>query len=817
MINKFSKILLLLFFFNSYNLLFANEQFEFNVKEIQVTNEGNLFKGLKRGSAYTNKNNTIITADIFEYNKITNILKATGNVKIEDKIKNYIINSDYIIYNKNKEEIFSKGETKANIESKYQISSYDIFLDRKKNILKSNHKSIILDNQFTQYETDTLNYSIDSNVFKGSNIKISTNINESNEEKELYFFSDGIFNLKKKDFVARDTKIYIKKNIFNKTDNDPRIYGKSSKKIGNITKINKGVFTSCKLTDTCPPWSIQAKSIVHDKEKEDIIYNHPILKVYDFPIIYFPKFSHPDPSVIRRSGFLQPLFNNSNVLGSSLFLPYFKVLSDNKDITFKPTFFDSKIYMFQTEYRQKNENSNLISNFGLTKGYQTNNEPREHIGNLFTKFTSKLKLDNFINSDLDFTIQKTTKDTFLKVFDTNLIGVSNQIKPDPNKLSSEINLRLEHENYNFSTGIMAYENLSGLNSDRYQYILPYYNFSKNFYKNSLLNFNFSSSGSNNLRETNKLKTAVNNQLDIKTKDFFSNFGFQNKFNILFMNLNTYGKNETNYKSKPQIELMNLINLETTLPLIKYEDYHTKIFTPKISFRINPGDMNNSINDSSSINVNNIFDLQRLNLNDTLEAGKSLTLGIDYKKETIEDINRYFELKFAGVIRDVEQKEIPLSSSLNQKTSNLFGSSKYSLSKNFNLNYDFSIDNDLNTFEQNLVKLDFNFEKFSTDFSFIENNGKMGDANIFQNSTTINLDKNNFLTFGTRRNRKINFTEYYDLIYQYKNDCLEAGIKYKKSYYADRDLKPSENLLFTITFFPISQFEQKINPSLYRGD
>ena len=132
MINKFSKILLLLFFFNSYNLLFANEQFEFNVKEIQVTNEGNLFKGLKRGSAYTNNKNTIITADIFEYNKITNILKATGNVKIEDKIKNYIINSDYIIYNKIKEEIFSKGETKANIESKYQISSYDIFLYRKK-------------------------------------------------------------------------------------------------------------------------------------------------------------------------------------------------------------------------------------------------------------------------------------------------------------------------------------------------------------------------------------------------------------------------------------------------------------------------------------------------------------------------------------------------------------------------------------------------------------------------------------------------------------------------------------------------------------
>jgi LPS-assembly protein len=47
--------------------------------------------------------------------------------------------------------------------------------------------------------------------------------------------------------------------------------------------------------------------------------------------------------------------------------------------------------------------------------------------------------------------------------------------------------------------------------------------------------------------------------------------------------------------------------------------------------------------------------------------------------------------------------------------------------------------------------------------------------------------------------------------------LVAGIKYNKSYYQDRDLKPKEDLLFTITFFPISQYEQKIDESVYRGE
>ena len=36
---------------------------------------------------------------------------------------------------------------------------------------------------------------------------------------------------------------------------------------------------------------------------------------------------------------------------------------NNKDFTFKPTFFDKDIFMFQNEYRQQNENSFFIADF----------------------------------------------------------------------------------------------------------------------------------------------------------------------------------------------------------------------------------------------------------------------------------------------------------------------------------------------------------------------------------------------------------------------------------------------------------------------
>ena len=70
-----------------------------------------------------------------------------------------------------------------------------------------------------------------------------------------------------------------------------------------------------------------------------------------------------------------------------------------------------------------------------------------------------------------------------------------------------------------------------------------------------------------------------------------------------------------------------------------------------------------------------------------------------------------------------------------------------------------------------------------------------------------------MIFKTRRNRKISLTEYYDLVYEYPNDCLKAGIKYRKTYYQDRDLKPKEDLFFSITLFPLTSLDQKAGDSL----
>ena len=300
-------------------------------------------------------------------------------------------------------------------------------------------------------------------------------------------------------------------------------------------------------------------------------------------------------------------------------------------------------------------------------------------------------------------------------------------------------------------------------------------------------------------------------MEYNSNDYYSNSGLKTNYNIILKNLNSLGKDSSKYKSSPQIELVSLFNTELSLPLIKTSEKYTNLLTPKLSARFNPSDMKNYSDSNNRISINNIFTPNRLGLSDTFESGRSLTLGLDFKKtknNDLNEINDYFQIKLATVLRDKKEEFIPKKSSLNDKHSNIFGSFEGQLNQNFNLEYYFSIDNDYSTFEYNDINATLSFDKFVTQFRFVEENNIDGSTNVITNSFTYNHDEENSFTFNTRRNRKINLTEYYDLVYQYRNDCLVAGIKYNKTYYSDGDLKPTENLLFTISLVPLTTYEYK---------
>ena len=109
--------------------------------------------------------------------------------------------------------------------------------------------------------------------------------------------------------IGTDIKAFMNHEDF-KIDkqNDPRIFANTIKINDDKSEFNKSIFTLCKLKENekCPPWTIQASKMLHNNKNKTIYYDNAVIKIYNIPIFYTPKLSHPDPSVERRSGFLPP-------------------------------------------------------------------------------------------------------------------------------------------------------------------------------------------------------------------------------------------------------------------------------------------------------------------------------------------------------------------------------------------------------------------------------------------------------------------------------------------------------------------------------
>ena len=238
--NKSKIIYFIYIFISSFTTsnLYSKEIFNFNVSEIEVSKNGNLFKAYNGGEVFTNdginildenfeydkskliltaskdvefidkKKNIIIKAEKITYFKNIENIIAEGYVKVKDaennltlnsnrlsylknrgKIiadenvllndlkNNIIINSEKIIYFKNINKFYSEGSTTAKVQSKYTFEGSDIFFFKNEMILQSSKKTEIVDENNTKFTLGSFNYQINNEFLKATKIKIIENFN----------------------------------------------------------------------------------------------------------------------------------------------------------------------------------------------------------------------------------------------------------------------------------------------------------------------------------------------------------------------------------------------------------------------------------------------------------------------------------------------------------------------------------------------------------------------------------------------------------------------------------------------------------------
>ena len=168
-------------------------------------------------------------------------------------------------------------------------------------------------------------------------------------------------------------------------DNSRMVAKDAQRYEGRYMIADRGVYTACDLCKDdpkAPPlWQLKGKRITHDSEAKNIIYRDATIEFNGLPVFYTPYFSHPDPTVRRRQGFLTPSGGMDNTLGTLVRTPYYFDIAPNSDLVVTPLFSTVDKLQVEADWRYRFENGDMrwttsaaktefVNESGINKGRQ---------------------------------------------------------------------------------------------------------------------------------------------------------------------------------------------------------------------------------------------------------------------------------------------------------------------------------------------------------------------------------------------------------------------------------------------------------------
>ena len=742
----------------------------------------------------------IIKSDYVKYNKKTGYLLIKDNITATDD-KNNIIQAEFAEYYVESKVLESTGPTKIITSDKYTLEGRDIIVDNKNKIINSKKASILTDLDGNTIYLNTFEYLANKNVFKSIGpVKIIDN------KKNNFEFSQIYIDTKKNEILGADAKAFMNDQKFKSyKKNKPRIFANNLISNKEQSTFVKSVFTLCdyRKDDKCPPWSIQSSKMLHDNKKKTIYYDNAIIKIYDIPVFYFPRLSHPDPSVERRSGFLPPSISDTKNLGEGVSIPYFFDIASNKNFTLTSRLYGSENPLFYGEYHQALNDSFLMADFGYTEGYKKTSVTKKdgEKSHFFSKYIKNFKGKNDSENSFTIVTQDISKDKYLKLYKikSNLV--------DFNIDTLETSLNFTHQSDEIFLGIDAsvYETIKDSYEDKFEYILPEITFDK-------ILLNDEKIGSLELQtnykirnyDTNKLENFLINDFNWVSRNIGSNSGVDTKFLGNLKNINYETKNVDKYKEDTTNELFGAVGLLSELNLKKNKKNSDHFLTPKILIRLSPGSMRQEDN-GSRLNPTTAFNINRINDINNYETGISSTIGFDYKIQKGNN-DSDFDLSIAQVINEKENKKMADKTSMNEKLSDLVGTTNYNFNKNVNLKYDFSVDQNYKDINYSEISTSILFDSLNLNFGYLNENKHIGDQKYLTTKMNLRNKEDGLFSFEQKRNLITNSSEFYNLSYEYINDCLRAGLVYRREFYNDSELEPENSLMFKITLVPFGKID-----------
>lgn len=126
---------------------------------------------------------------------------------------------------------------------------------------------------------------------------------------------------------------------------------------GEIAIFNNGVYTACEpcrdQPEKPPLWQIRANRVIIDNRTRMVEYEGASFELWGHPIAYLPRFSHADPSIKRKTGFLVPRLSYSETMGFGIKNSFFWAMAPNYDVTLSETYYSNQGFLSEVEWRHR--------------------------------------------------------------------------------------------------------------------------------------------------------------------------------------------------------------------------------------------------------------------------------------------------------------------------------------------------------------------------------------------------------------------------------------------------------------------------------
>tara|TARA_B100001123_G_scaffold449291_1_gene613981 strand:+ start:895 stop:3012 length:2118 start_codon:yes stop_codon:yes gene_type:complete len=620
---------------------------------------------------------------------------------------------------------------------------------------------------------------------------------------EVLFSSRVVLSDDLKDGTIKNMRLLLK--------DGSRLAANTAERQNGIRKVMKeAVFSPCQPCKDNPfeplVWQIKAENVIHDEIKQDMEYENAVLELFDFPIFYLPYFTHPDPTVQRRSGILIPTLGHSDEKGFIYGQPYYHVIDSARDLRIEPVIYSREGLIIQSHYRHALHNGNfdLKTTGGLIseKDITSNDEQFGFKGSADLKAT--FSLDDTWRTSFDFE-QSSNRDYQRKFrLDTKEILTSQAILEG-----------FRSRNY-LSLTAYKFQGLRSTDDRRRQpIVLPAINynfvgepntlgdrFRLNLSMRSLAreigtdNRKFSMLSSWQLPYYSPIGEVYNLTALIQSDVFFSN-------NIPDDTKTEITNDHTKLRAIPQIAL------NWRYPFVRTTEKTNQVLEPTVNIVLGPNvtnksEISNEDSQAFEFDDTNIFELNRYDGTDRITGGSRIDYGL--KASLFNFQTMLSEIFLSQSYRFWGQSSFEDGTGLEHKRSDYVGRVLLSSDDWVSLIYRFRLDKDSFTPRRSELGLSLVEDGYSfvVDYALLDEQlatktfGNREQLD-FKLSARINQEWSSSVQLVQDLSNSSNRTRKASLGLTYSDECFTLGLEYQRKDLSDDALDPEDQVLLLVNF------------------